>query len=151
VAAPAIDLPLDGISVLAVDDDRSTLEALTLLLESRGARVYPVRSAAAALALREANVSADVIVSDVTMTGSDGLTMMAAIRAAETAAQRAPTPAIAVSGYATQEDQMRARVAGYQVHMAKPIDIAVLLNTIRDLAGRGDKTCEGERSHARRP
>lgn len=130
--------------MLAVDDDRSTLAALTLVLESRGARVYAVGSAAAALALGEANVLTDVIVSDVTLIGTDGLAMMAAIRAAETAAQRAPTPAIAVSGYATQEDQMRALVAGYQVHVAKPINIAVLLHAIRNLAGRDGST--GERA-----
>jgi CheY-like chemotaxis protein len=77
------------------------------------------------------------------MAGTVGLAMMAAIRAAETAAQRAPTPAIAVSGYTTQEDQMRALVAGYQAHVAKPINITVLLATICNLVGRGGNTCEG--------
>lgn len=138
-----MDSLLDGISVLAVDDDGSTLEALTLVLESHGARVYAARSAAAALALGEANVLPDVIVSDVTMTGTDGLAMMATIRASETAAHRAPTPAIAMSGYATQEDRARALVAGYQVHVAKPINIPVLLNTIRNLVGRDRNTRKG--------
>jgi CheY-like chemotaxis protein len=129
--------------VLAVDDDRGTLEALTLVLESRGARVYAVPSAAGALALREADVSPDVIVSDVTMTGTDGLAMLAAMRAAEAAVRRRPTPAIAVSGYATPEDQMRALAAGYQVHVSKPINIEVLVKAIRHLAGRGGDTDEG--------
>jgi len=137
---PSPDLPLDGISVIAVDDDRGTLEALTLVLEARGARVFAARSAAAALALRAADVSADVIVSDVTMAGTDGLTMMATIRAAEAAAQRDPTPAIAVSGYATPDDRARALAAGYQVHVTKPIDLAVLLRTIRALTGRGERS-----------
>ncbi len=129
---------LTGVSVLAVDDDHSTLEALSLVLESRGARVYAAHSAAEALVLRETNVHPDVIVSDVTMTGTDGLMMLAAIRAAERAAQRAPTPAVAVSGYVTPQDQMRAIAAGYQVHLAKPIDIEVLVKAIRDLARRED-------------
>jgi CheY-like chemotaxis protein len=131
-----MDLPLSGISVLAVDDDRSQLEALKLVLESRGARVHPVRSAGAALAFREANGLPDVIVSDLTMAGTDGLAMMATIRAAERAARSAQTPAVAVSGYTTSDDQTRALAAGYQIHVAKPINIEALVEAIRDLAGR---------------
>jgi CheY-like chemotaxis protein len=59
------------------------------------------------------------------------------MRAAERAAHRAETPAVAVSGYATPDDQMRALGAGYQVHVAKPINIEVLVKAIRRLAGRG--------------
>lgn len=122
--------------MLAVDDDYSTLEALTLVLESRGARVYAAHSAAGALALCASMVAPDVIVSDVTMTGTDGLAMMVAIRAAESVAHCAPTPAIAVSGYATPQDRMRALEAGYQVHVAKPIDIEGLMGAIHNLLGR---------------
>lgn len=137
MATASTDLPLGGISVLAIDDDRSTLEALTLVLESRGARVYGLPSAAAGLAFGDANPPPDVIVSDVTMAGTDGLAMLAAIRAAERAAHRAPTPAVAVSGYASAEDQARALAAGYQVLVPKPIDIEMLVKTIRDLAAGG--------------
>lgn len=131
-----MNLPLDGISVLAVDDDRGTLEALTLVLESRGARVYPAESATVALALRNSAVALDIIVSDVTMAGTDGLAMMIAMRAAEAALHRAPTPAIAVSGHATPQDRMRALGAGYQLHVAKPISVERLVSAIGTLVGR---------------
>jgi CheY-like chemotaxis protein len=130
-----MNLLLGGVSVLAIDDDRSALEALTLVLEARGARVYGLSSAAAALEFA-ADPPADVIVSDVTMAGTDGLTMLAAIRARERGAHRAPTPAVAVSGYARPEDHARAVAAGYQVLVPKPIDIDRLVTTIRDLASR---------------
>jgi CheY-like chemotaxis protein len=136
----ANDLPLDAVSVLAVDDDGGALEALTLVLEVRGARVYPVGSAAAALAFHAANAAPDVIVSDVAMRGTDGLTMIATIRAAEAAAHRAPTPAVAVSGYATPQHRQQALAAGYQVYVTKPIDVARLVETIRTLVGRGADT-----------
>ncbi len=134
---------LRSVSVLAVDDDRSTLAALTLVLESHGAHVHAADSAAAALAFCETNVFPDVIVSDVTMTDMDGLAMMAAIRAAERSAQCGPTPAVAVSGYAAPEDQLRALTAGFQVHIAKPIDVATLLTTIRNLVARSDSNGHG--------
>jgi len=133
-----MNLPLGGVSVLAIDDDRSALEALTLVLESSGAQVFPMSSAATALAFRDTNESLDVIVSDITRPGTDGLEMMASMRAAETAAGRGATPAIAMSGHHTPEDKERALVAGYQVHMAKPLKIALLLTTISELAGRSD-------------
>ena len=53
MATASAHTQLTGVSVLAVDDDRSTLEALSRVLESRGARVYAAHSAATALALRE--------------------------------------------------------------------------------------------------
>lgn len=134
---------LRSVSVLAVDDDRGTLAALTLVLESYGAHVHPANSAAAALAFCETNVFPDVIVSDVTMTDMDGLAMIGAIRAAERSAQHRPTPAVAVSGYTAPEDQLRALAAGFQVHIAKPIDIAMLLTTIGNLVARRGPTGDG--------
>ena len=139
---------LSRVSVLAVDDDRATLQALTLVLESHGARVHAVNSAAAALAFYEMNAFPDVIISDVTMTGTDGLAMIAAIRAAEVAVRRAPTPAVAVSGYTTPADELRALAAGFQVHIAKPIDIAVLLTTISNLVARNGPSAMERRREA---
>ncbi|MBT1540026.1 response regulator [Ralstonia solanacearum] len=115
-AAPA----LDGLRVLAVDDNAESLGVIALMLERYGAEVITVSSGAAALdALAHAAGSApfDALVSDLAMPGMDGMQLLRAIRA------RGLTelPAIAVTAFADPIRLKAAKEAGYQSVITKPI------------------------------
>jgi signal transduction histidine kinase/CheY-like chemotaxis protein len=119
---------LEGVRILIVDDDADSLELLRIVLENAGAQVTPAPSAGSALG--ESNRSPfDVVVSDIGMREMDGYAFMRAFRA-----HRAETPAVALTAYARAEDADRARHAGYQRHMAKPVDGAELVALIAALA-----------------
>jgi signal transduction histidine kinase/CheY-like chemotaxis protein len=130
---PAAAPTLAGISVLVVDDEPQALDLTRSTLERSGARVRTARSA------REARDSfarqtPDVIVSDVRMPQEDGVALIRAIRRIEHRAGRDPTPAVALTGLARAGDRRRLLTAGYQMHVAKPIDPAELVMTVEHLA-----------------
>jgi CheY-like chemotaxis protein len=79
-------------------------------------------------------VAPDVIVSDIGMPEKDGLAMMRELRAR--ADRVGKTPAIALTAFARSEDRTRAMLAGYQVHLAKPVEPQELLAAVASLAGR---------------
>jgi CheY-like chemotaxis protein len=123
---------LDGISVLVIDDDVAALELFEAVLTDAHARVLTATSVFEALrALRTARPH--VIVSDIDMPGCDGYQLMRMVRG-RTPEEGGATPAIAVTGYTRPEDQTRALLAGYQVHLAKPIKPLELILTIKLLA-----------------
>jgi signal transduction histidine kinase/ActR/RegA family two-component response regulator len=111
--------PLSGIRVLVVDDDPATLEMLSAQLGMTGAEVRAADSARRALE-RFRIEGADVIVSDIAMPGEDGLWLMKRIR--ELPGAHGRTPAIALTALARAEDRHRAFDAGYQMHLAKPVE-----------------------------
>ncbi|MFL6212802.1 MAG: response regulator [Blastocatellia bacterium] len=76
----------------------------------------------------------DILVSDIGMPNEDGYSLISKVRAMPTPAAR--TPAIALTAYARSEDRIRALVAGYQVHVPKPVDLTELAVAIASLAGR---------------
>ena len=123
--------PLRGKHVLVVEDEMDSRQALELSLRTRGAHVRAVGSVAAALAAWEARAP-DVIVSDIGMPGQDGYALIGAIRGREDG-RRSPTLAIAVTGFAGREDRQMALRAGFDEHLAKPIDLDVLCERIRAL------------------
>jgi PAS domain S-box-containing protein len=130
---PGEPVTLKGVSVLIVDDETDARELLVAMLEDYGAEVRAVGSAAAALeALSSDGFRPDVLVSDVGMPGTDGFALVRTIRAlpAENARR---LPAIAVTAYANPEDRVRALVAGYQNHIAKPVDANALAVAIAQL------------------
>jgi signal transduction histidine kinase len=116
--------------VLLVEDSSDTLEMMRALLTSMGCRVLTADTAEMALDLAAAEAP-DIIVSDIGMPNTDGYELLARIRLIPGLEN---APAIAVSGYATEEDIARARAAGFSAHLAKPIDIDKLLASIRNLA-----------------
>ena len=118
-AAPA----LAGVRVLVVDDDESTLELLTTALSTTGAHVIPAQSARDALA-RVTTDSPDVIVSDIAMPGEDGFWLIQRVRTLS--GDLARTPAIALTALARREDRTRVLDAGYQLHVAKPVELSEL-------------------------
>jgi CheY-like chemotaxis protein len=126
-AIPPAESParLADVRVLLIDDHADTLEVLGVMLRENGMSVRTANSADSAIE-RLTVGGADVIVCDVAMPGEDGLSLMARIRAAG-----APTlPAIALSAYARPEDRQRALAAGFNIHLAKPVEPADLLQAI---------------------
>jgi PAS domain S-box-containing protein len=126
--------PLVGLRVLLVDDDEDAMEMLAAFLGRSGAEVKTAVSAAAAL--KELGVRAfDVIVSDIAIPVVDGYDLMRRVRAlGEERGGR--TPAVALTAYASDADRAQALRAGYQRHIAKPVEPRELLQVIADLAGK---------------
>ncbi len=130
----AHELP-SSIRVLVVDDDSDSRELVKTILQHSGARVDAVASSAEAtehLMKRQPSEQFDVLVCDVGMPEEDGYTFMRRVRACEKPEIRT-TPAIALTGYVGPEDRARATAAGFQLHVAKPLDPAQLLAAIRSL------------------
>jgi signal transduction histidine kinase len=125
-AAPA----LAGVRVLVVDDDESTLELLTTALSTTGAHVIPAHSARDALA-RMTTDAPDVIVSDIAMPGEDGFWLIQRVR--RLSGDLARTPAIALTALARREDRTRVLDAGYQLHVAKPVELSELQTHVATL------------------
>src|SRR5918993_2542568 len=106
------------VPVLVVDDSTETLELLETLFTHRGYEVFGAGSAAEAVrAARERRPG--LIISDISMPGTDGYALLAELR-------RMPglegVPAIALTGHAMDEDRARALAAGFAVHIPKPVD-----------------------------
>ena len=127
---------LEGIHVLAVDDDRDALTLVDEILESAGARVTTANSGAQVLELIE-RLRPDVLVADIGMPGMDGFEMIGRIRDLSDQAA-SDVPAIALTAYARSEDRVKALEKGFQLHLAKPIDPAELIATVAALAKRGN-------------
>ncbi len=123
---------LAGLRVLLVDDEADSRELLNLVLEGCGALVWSASSAAEALALLEAK-KFDVIVSDIGMPEEDGFSLIGKIRNLSVD-QGGALPAIALTAYARTEDRTQALRAGFQMHIAKPIDAQELVQAIANLA-----------------
>ncbi|HEX8072730.1 MAG TPA: hybrid sensor histidine kinase/response regulator [Pyrinomonadaceae bacterium] len=130
--APEDEAPLDGVRVLVVDDQPDARELLALVLGRAGAAVSTAASAAEALALFE-RAGVDVLVSDVGMPVEDGYALVGRIKAMN----RGLVPAVALTAYATEEDRQRALAAGFDAHVAKPVEPAELVSVIAGLARPG--------------
>jgi CheY-like chemotaxis protein len=135
---------LANVRVLLVDDETDARDlALTALTQS-GARVKAVSSGSEAFgALVDAprELLPHVIISDLGMPAEDGFELMRRIRALEP--ERGRIPAVAITGYATADDIDRAMAAGFQLHIAKPMDpasvVAAVEQLVRNLTGPNGK------------
>lgn len=130
------DLPLDGISVLVVEDDADARALIHTMLELSGAKVISTASAAEALGAFAAAVP-DVLISDIAMPEEDGFALLRKVRSLPPE-RGGLTPAIALTGYVGQKDKDATLAAGYQAHIAKPIEPADLMTAIATLV-IGDK------------
>lgn len=138
-SAPASHLPvpsLKGVRVLVVDDDANARELCQTVLAQSAAEVRTAASVSEALAILSDWPPA-VIISDIEMPEADGYALIRQVRALEQGRAR-PTPAIALTAYARVEDRLRALAAGFQMHVAKPVDPATLVMIISNLTGRTD-------------
>lgn len=128
---------LSKIQVLLVDDESDTLDVTRYLLEGAGATVKTADSAAAALEVIQKE-RFDVLVSDIGLPFQDGFALMREVRARGFGADA--LPAIALTGYASSSDARRSSAAGFQVHMAKPVDAQALVRAIKTLSERAVAT-----------
>jgi signal transduction histidine kinase/ActR/RegA family two-component response regulator len=135
--------------VLVVDDDADSRELLLELLRSWGA------DASGASSVREAvdaiaSERPDVVVSDIAMPDEDGFAFLRALRTQEAERGEAPLPVAALTAFARPEDRQRALAAGFDAHLAKPVDaeklcatIAALLRTARRGVAPGPPSAPG--------
>ncbi|MDQ3034316.1 MAG: response regulator [Myxococcota bacterium] len=123
---------LDGVTVLVVDDHDDTREVFGLVLLNAGAQVLSASNADEALELVAQRV-VRVLVCDLAMPRIDGLDLIRRVRARDD--EKRGIPAVAVSGRALPRDVGAALDAGYDAHVAKPVDPAQLIECVRQLAG----------------
>jgi PAS domain S-box-containing protein len=125
---------LEGVHVLAVDDDDDALRLVCEILESTGARVSTATTALDAIAAIETR-RPDVMVADLGLPQVDGFELIARVRrSADEAVRR--MPAAALTAYARSEDRAKALRCGFQMHLSKPIDPAELMAAVAALMKR---------------
>lgn len=124
---------LERLDILIVDDDGDVRDLLALLLESRGATVRSVSSAAGAVEAI-ARRRPDVLLADIGMPEEDGYSLIRKVRSRDRQQQAAHLPAIAVTAYATARDREQAIADGYDGHVAKPVDPDALTRAITRIA-----------------
>jgi len=138
-AAPAHSEPrsasrvaLTGVAIIIVEDSHDGREMLEVALRGYGATILALDSGEAALrVLSEEQPPADVLISDIGMPGLDGYELIRRVRSLPTTVR--DIPAIAVSAYASPEERLLALAAGYQAHVSKPIDPALVGETVSRL------------------
>ena len=128
------DINLDELRVLVVDDEPDARELIKRVLLQCNAKVTTAPSAAEGLKILQAE-KPDVLVSDIGMPGKDGYQFIREVRKLSASAG-GRTPAIALTAFARSEDRTRAMLAGYQVHISKPIEPQELIATVGSLAGQ---------------
>jgi CheY-like chemotaxis protein len=118
--------------VLAVDDEADSRHLLCTVLERCGAEVKTCASAAEALAVID-EYDPDILVSDIGMPGENGYDLIEKVRAREKGRAKS-LPAVALTAYARIEDRLQALTAGYNMHVAKPVEPAELAVVVASLA-----------------
>ena len=120
---------LDEVRVLLVDDDRDTLQILSVMLAESRATVQSAASVREAMEVLEW-YEPHVVVSDLAMPDEDGYSLLAKIRAAENGKQ---TRAVALTSYVRVEDRARALSAGFNMFVPKPVEPNELITAIANL------------------
>ena len=134
---------LEGLRVLLVEDEPDARDLLVAVLTQCRADVRAVSNAADALLELEA-WQPEVLISDIEMPGEDGYTLIRKIRLLPPE-RGGKIPAAALTAYARAEDRMRALLAGFQLHVPKPVEPAELAAVVASLAGRTSETAEREK------
>ncbi|HEV7746676.1 MAG TPA: response regulator [Pyrinomonadaceae bacterium] len=125
---------LEGVRILVVDDEADSRELVAAILTRCGAQVRSCESAEEALKLFKV-WKPDVLVSDIGMPKEDGYSLIQKLRKQRLKLAR-EIPAVALTAYATDDDRNRALLAGFQMHVAKPIEPETLVKSIADVTGR---------------
>lgn len=121
-----------GLRVLVIEDSRDTIDLLKLWLDIFGCEALMATDALEGLRLAAEN-KPDIVISDIGMPDIDGYELMRRLRATPGLEN---VPAIALTGYAREEDRELALAAGYNSHLAKPAEIGYLLYLIKKLTGK---------------
>ena len=127
---------LADLRILVVEDDEDARDLLVTVLRQQGAKVEQAGSCFEALARIEASLP-DVLLSDIGLPGEDGYELIQTIRARGHLPEA--LPAIALTAYSRREDQRLALEAGFQAHVAKPVEPAVLITAVAAAAQLGRK------------
>jgi signal transduction histidine kinase/ActR/RegA family two-component response regulator len=125
---------LRGVRVLVVDDEADARDLVAAVLEQCGAEVTPAGSAGEALDALD-RVRPHVLISDISMPDVDGYALISKVRALGLD-RGGRVPAVALTAYARAEDRERALAVGFQMHVAKPVEPADLVDVVSRLAGR---------------
>jgi CheY-like chemotaxis protein len=136
--AEAEPVSLEGLRILVVDDESDTLDLVTMELTQHGARATGANNAEDALEKLE-HLEFDVLISDIAMPSMDGYGLIRQVRKQEAGTERR-IPAVALTAYASVQDRMRAILAGYNTHVAKPVEANELVTVVAGLAGRLGKS-----------
>jgi CheY-like chemotaxis protein/nitrogen-specific signal transduction histidine kinase len=141
--------PLASVRVLLVDDEEDVRTAVTQLLTLAGASVVALDSGtdvAGALAADRPHV----LLIDIGMPGEDGYSLIRRIRKLPAEAG-GRTPAVSLTAHARGEDRVRALASGFQDHLPKPIDLPLLVETVRLLAAEADRDAASAPGSEERP
>jgi signal transduction histidine kinase/ActR/RegA family two-component response regulator len=122
---------LEGVTILLVEDDPATREAMQRLLERAGAEVRAAINAADAREAYLANTP-DLIVCDIGLPSEDGLSLIRWLRRVEHDWNRRRVPALAVTAFARADDEKAALAAGFDKHVPKPVNEATLVASINE-------------------
>ena len=124
------DKPLEGVRILLVEDEPDAKELIALVLTGSGAHVEAVDSAVDALERMPLFIP-HLLLSDIGLPVESGYDLIRKVRALESNMNR--VPAIALTAFATESDREKTMTAGFQAHLAKPVEPADLVRTIRSL------------------
>ena len=128
------DIDLQDIRILVVEDELDALDLLTIDLTAHGAKVCGAASAVEALELLRIE-DFDLMISDIGMADIDGYDLIKQVRSRESE-HGGHIPAIALTAYARTQDRIRALSAGYNTHVAKPVEIKELVTVVKCLIGK---------------
>lgn len=121
---------LENTRVLVIDDTYEARELLRAIIEHCGGEAFVAASAAEACSVLE-QVKVNMMLCDIGMPDEDGLSFIRRVRAAESERGRKRLPAIALTAYASRQDEMEALEAGFDIHLAKPVDAAAIVAAIQ--------------------
>jgi PAS domain S-box-containing protein len=139
VDVASIELPsLSGVRALVVDDEQDARVIICRLIEEQGGRCTLAATGHDALKIL-AQGDVNVLISDIGMPDFDGYQLIRKVRAMEGSAAQS-IPAIALTAYARADDRQRALLAGYQMHVAKPVEPRELIAGIASLLNIGARS-----------
>jgi CheY-like chemotaxis protein len=127
-------LDLANLKILVVEDDIDALDLISLELTNHGAVVTAAETADEALKHLE-RAHFDLLISDIGLPETDGYKLIKQVRA-QTGNNGDSVPAIALTAYARTQDRIRAIAAGYNTHIAKPVETHELVTVVKCLTGR---------------
>lgn len=131
---PVTEIDLANVKILVVEDELDALDLLMIDLTAHGAKVRGASSATEALDLLRSD-EFDLLISDIGMADTDGYNLIKQVRRQESE-KGAHIPAIALTAYARTQDRIRALAAGYNTHVAKPVEIKELVTVVKCLTGK---------------
>jgi CheY-like chemotaxis protein len=128
-----------GLRVIVVEDSRDTLDMIELWLTSYGCDVQVAARSSDALKLALEGRRPDLIISDIGLPEVDGYELIRKLRGTPGLER---VPAIALTGYAREEDRQQALAAGYDAHLAKPAEMRRLLHLMQTLVRKRRAGCD---------